>query len=82
MFTGDTVLHWHCITLYCTDTSARRKVEYDMRTRRVLSSSGWARMWVNLVSSAVMQPMMEPTRKLAAKMPRKSRMALTTCIQP
>jgi hypothetical protein len=29
-------------------------------------------MWVNLVSSAVMQPMVLPTRKEAPKMPKKS----------
>ena len=52
----------YCTVLHCTVlTSARRKVEYDMRTRSVLSSSGWARMWVNLVSSAVMQPITDPT---------------------
>ena len=31
--------------------------------------------WVNFVRSAVMQPMRLPTRKLAEKMPKKSRIA-------
>ena len=56
-------------------TSARRNVEYDMRTKRVLSRRGCCLMWVNLVNKEVMQPIRLPTRKLAQKMPKKSRIA-------
>ena len=46
-----------------------------MRTKRVLSSRGCCRIWVNFVNKAVMQPIKLPTRKLAQNMPKKSRIA-------
>ena len=46
-----------------------------MSTKRVLSRRGCCRMWVNLVSKAVMQPIRLPTRKLAQNIPKKSRIA-------
>lgn len=52
-----------------------RKVEYDMRTKSAVSSSGKSLRRVNLVRMAVRQPMTEPMRNDMLKIHRKLRMA-------